>query len=714
MKLFLLKRFRYLSLILVAFGLLGSSPRLWASNPISAFTKESQAPIQIHGGLVEYFHEEQKAVGTGGVSIDYEGVNLKADKITVYTQTKRAIAEGHVILTQKGSVFKGDRAEYDFTNKKGNVSALDGTVEPSYYGKAKTLERMSENHYRLVDSYVTTCCGDSPFYRIQAHEIDVYPDEKVVVRNAVMYIKQIPVLFIPYYEQYLIDYARLPVQVMVGKRHEWGTFILSKWRYSAVHNQDLDVRGNVLADYREKRGLGIGDETYYSGPKVGRGAFRYYYASDDMPPDGVNSNRSRTQWRHQMKIGEATTFTAEVNKLSDATVVKDFFYREEYERDAFPDNYISIITAKPEYTLSFLERERLDDFFSVVSRSPEIRFDTHERQFEETPFYLRQEVQFSNLRKQYANSDVSTDVIRLDTNHTMYYAGKIGAWSVTPRLGTRQTLYSRESETSRSVLRGTFDPGIEIQTRYYKTYDVYLKKYGFDYNQIRHIFTPNINYSYRPTPTVSRTLLGQFDSVDAIDKQNFVRFSFENKFQTREHDADGNLFPREIARIIPYVDSDLHTGHLENMGFRAEMRPYSWMGIDAEVKWDLHSRNVDTENFDIYFDQGPWRVSIGQRYARSFSNQLTAEIRYLIDDQWEFKMYERYEFEEGISREFEFTVSKFWSCVITDFTFNHKQEGGDTFYFAMRLKAFPDMSFKLSQSYDRPKASSASENSRII
>ena len=78
-----------------------------------AGTAQQGAAIQVHGDSVEYFHETEKVVGTGNVSIDYEGAKLTADKITVNLKDKVAVAEGNVVLTQNGSVFKGNRGEYD-------------------------------------------------------------------------------------------------------------------------------------------------------------------------------------------------------------------------------------------------------------------------------------------------------------------------------------------------------------------------------------------------------------------------------------------------------------------------------------------------------------------------------------------------------------------------------------------------------------------------
>ncbi len=682
------------------------------------------APIQIHGQTVEYFQAEKKTIGTGHVVIDYQGAKLEADKITVYMETKMAVAEGNVTLTQKGSVFKGSRAEYDFDKKIGYVDKMNAEIPtsrygyadkdgvnryPSYYARAKTVEKVSDDEFRIKDSYVTTCCGDSPFYKIEAREIDVFPEDKIVVRNALMYIMGMPILFFPYYVQPLIDFNRLPVQLAPGKSHEWGAFLLSKWRYSLVNTTDFTAKGNVLLDYREKRGFGEGADLFYHGEKQGRGAVRVYYANDQEPPENATPDRYRTQWRHQSRLTPDTTFTAEINKLSDASVMKDFFYHDEYERNVVPDNYISIIKSRPEYTFSVLERHRLDEFVTSVNRDPEVRFDTHNREFMGTPFYLRQEAQFTNLQKEYGQTPNTVgpygemNTTRFDLNHTLSYAGHVGDVSITPRMGVRETLYTHDIDGDTSRARTIVDPGVDVSTRFYKTYDVFINKWGLDYNQIRHIFQPTVSYNYRPEPTVPPSRLQAFDDIDALDKQNYFRFAFKNDFQTKEHGAGGMLYTREIARLEPFIDYNLLNNRLENLGYSAEVRPYTWLGFQSDATFDTHLAKVDTANFDVYFTRGPWTVSVGQRYVLDESSQTTMDIDLKIRD-WEFRAYERFEFEDGTNKQFQFTISKYWDCVITDFTYSHGEQGGDTFYAALRLKAFPTTPFSLRQSYNHPRS----------
>lgn len=664
----------------------------------------SSTPIQVHGDAVEYFNEQQKVVGTGHVVIDHEGTQLKADKITVNMATKVAAAEGNVVLTQKGNTFKGEYAEYDYAKKVGNVSKMQAEIQPTYFGRAERIEKVSENHYRAVDSYVTTCCGDKPFYRVQAQSIDIYPEEKVSMRNALLYVNNVPVLWIPFFETYLVDFDRFPVQITPGKNADWGPFVLSKWRYHLVERPELSSRGNVLLDWREKRGFGGGVENFYHGDKVGHGAVRTYFTQDQDPPEDAKEDRYRLQWRHQSKLTESTTLTTEFNKLSDPRVIKDYFFRDEYEANVFPDNYVSIITAKPEYTFSILDRERLDDFYTVVSRSPDLRFDTHTRPLFKTPFYLRQQSQFVNLRKDFANSEGQLDVVRADTNHTLSYAGHVGPVSVVPHVGGRGTFYSRDAASGEDHVRAVFDGGVDLSTRFFHVYDRYLHAWGMDYNQIRHIFRPAASYNFRPNPTVSRTVLGQFDALDALDKQNFMRFNFENKLQTKEHNKAGALVSREFLRVIPFFDMDFDTGNLNNIGIDAEARPYSWMGIEADAAYDRETRDFTAANFDVFLEKNNVKLSVGQRYVQDESSQTTADVRWKVNREWELHAYERFEFETNRSKEFEMTVSKAFDCFILDLTYNHRLDHGDTFFFALRLKNFEQSSFRLNQQYTEPKA----------
>ena len=153
--------------------------------------------------------------------------------------------------------------------------------------------------------------------------------------------------------------------------------------------------------------------------------------------------------------------------------------------------------------------------------------------------------------------------------------------------------------------------------------------------------------------------------------------------------------------MIPFFDWNLHSGRLENVGYDLELRPYSWLGIESDATYNTITRDFETVNADFYVEKGGTRLSVGQRYIQDQSSQTTAQIRLKLGRGLELKIYDRYEFEEKRSKEFEATVSKVFDCVILDVTYNHRD--GDSFYFVLRLKAFPTVSFGLDQEYNHPK-----------
>lgn len=674
-----------------------------------AFAESENSPIQVHGDTVEYFQNENKAVGTGHVVVDYEGDRIEADKITVYTDKKTAYAEGNVVLTQKGSVYRGPTAEYNFQTKSGSLNQMKGELaggDVPYYTRAAKVERVSEDHFRLSNASITTCCSDVPFYKLQGQRVDIYPDDRVEVRNALMMIKNVPVLFLPFYSQKFHEIRRLPVQIVPGHSGDWGAFVLSKWRYQLLDTPGMKMRGNILADYRSKRGFGYGVENYYTSDVLGRGVIKAYASEDKFYQRDEDSTRERYQVRHQMRLTPDTVLTAEFNKLSDQDVIKDYYYREEYEQDQQPDDYVSVVISKPEYTLSFLERYRMNNFYTVVRRNPEIRFDTYNKQFKDTPFYLRQEFLFSNLQKEFAGQDDSLDATRVDQNYTLSYAGHIGNFSVTPRVGTRQTYYSADAQDEGSRWRGTFDPGLDISTRFYKVYDVQVRALGMDYNQIRHIFTPTVSFNYRPNPTSPGYNLLQYDRIDALDKQSYIRFNFINKFQTKEHagpDRTGDLLPRDLARIVPFFDMDYTTDRPERIGFDSDFYPYKWMGISFDGAYDSRLRAFSALNSDVYVNIKKLTFSVGHRYNRRDSSQITASVEYALSPEWSFGVYTIHEFKEandtpGLTQ---WKITRNFECVAVDFIWSNGQE--NELFIAARVKGFEGIPFQLEKTYRRPR-----------
>jgi hypothetical protein len=110
-----------------------------------------------------------------------------------------------------------------------------------------------------------------------------------------------------------------------------------------------------------------------------------------------------------------------------------------------------------------------------------------------------------------------------------------------------------------------------------------------------------------------------------------------------------------------------------------------------------------------------WSASIGQRYQRKGSKEMTSSFSYKINPKWKFSVYERYQFSgtgliRGL-REQEYIVERDLHCWTVSVNYNVKRVGGEEIWIVFKIKAFPEMGFEFNKSYHAPKAGSQSPGS---
>ncbi|MFH1853733.1 MAG: LptA/OstA family protein [Candidatus Omnitrophota bacterium] len=678
-----------------------------------AFADEAittSGPVEVNGDQVEYFPKEKKVVGIGAVSIDYDDVQLRCDKITVYTETKDAEAEGNVILKSPTGEIRGERVKYNFAAKEGEILKARMRSGDWYVGGEK-IDIASNGSYRLEDGYITSCDLPEPHYKIKTKSITVYPDNKVVAKNVSLNIGNVPVAFLPRYN-YSID-TKWPVfNIIPGKKHKWGMFALTSYRYEVDENNKLTLR----IDERENWGLAEGLDYKYSTGDFGQGLLKTYYTNqrnrDRNEPVKAEEQRYMIELRHHWDINENVTAMAEYHELRDSEVTKDFFYREEYEREPSPDSYIYLLDSQPEYGLSFLTRKRTNRFQDVVERLPEFRFDLKDQALSGLPVYFKTDTTFTNLNSKTADSASDSDVVRLDTYNKLTSPLRIADFlSVSPFVGMRDTLYSKDINGEEDEFRTAFYTGIDVSTKFYKTHEASGRFLGVEYNKLRHIITPTIEYEYIHAPSILPVSLQQFDDIDNITSKNAFGLGLENRLQTKRL-LDGKLQTYDLGYFLVKGDY-LHDGHLSNVKGDLELTPYDWLRIESDTQYDPETRDFQDCNADLYIDRGEdWRLGFGSRYWQNNEHELTSELFYKLNTEWSFRLFGRYDLKEiesdghKIINKFdtkELTVIKDLHCWLAEASLDIARDGGATFWLIMKLKASPKIPFDFNDYYAAPK-----------
>lgn len=687
-------------------------------------------PIIVDGDKVEYFEKDGRIVAEGNVSISYGDAVLRCDKIEVNTVTREAICDGNVRIDKTEGVITSDKIKYDFEKQEGEIIGAEFKAYP-YFGTAEETIKAEGNQFILRNGYITTCDHDNPHYHLKAKEIQVFPGEKVMAKNVVVYIGTVPVLWIPYYYQPEID-VKAKVQFIPGVTSDWGYFLLSAWR--AYVNGDS--RADILVDYRSKKGFSEGVNFYYhakdfNADGLGAGLFRAYFIEENgwgtyeptsyREDDTSYHQRKRIQWKHRIDFDMNTVGVLEFNKLSDKWVLKDYFYNEYEETGRTPPNYISLISNQRNYTFSLEANKRINDFYTVVEKMPEVKIDVPNQRLWETPLYYTTESSITAFRKLYATEENERYEIvnRADTFHKLSYVSGIGPLNLTPYGTFRETVYSKKERSSKAAARMVVGGGLDASIRFHKEYDFKTDFLGLNIEKVRHVFAPRVEYFHTEKPNIDQNTLFQMDDIDSIEKANGVSFVVENKLQIKRKDSADNIYTVDFLRSTLSADYFFRmkkgkieleeNGDLRNLEMELELRPYEWLYIDGKLGINPKNESVSTASLEMALNPVDYfRMDLGYRYEKMTNdsrNQITFDIEYIINPIWRIGIYERFDLEKQDFEEQQYTITRDLHCWEVALTYDLKGsnfiEDDFTLWVAFKLKAFPELPIGLDRSFDR-------------
>lgn len=715
-------RYFFISLFLIVFFL----PSLVWAQDVPA--EGEKAPIVCHGDKVVFLEAQQKLEALGHVIVIYEDVKITCDKINIALDTKDGVAEGDVVVYQKDSILTGDKVEYNFDSQTGTMYKA-GFASQLIYGKGPAAVKEGPSEITMQKSYMTTCDLAQPHYRIHARTAKVLLDDKVVMRHVIVYGFEMPLFYLPYYSYSLKEERRPKVTVLPGKDKDWGYYVLTAWRYELSHQ----FKGILRLDYREKRDFASGFDNYYQTDNFGKGFVKTYYMNErsleskslwKQPRITHERERYMVQHRHSWDIDPQTDLRFEYWGVSDTDILKDYLYRKDYERQADPESYLSIIRASPNYTASFLGKRRFNKIFTRLEYQPELRLDIPSLRIggEKSKYYWKSENSFANLSRKYAHpSDLDEDTVRFDTYNEIRRISELGFLHITPYAGGRETYYTKDKYgEDDGWWRGAFYTGVDVETKFYRIFSVNTNKWGLDINNLRHVITPQVAYGYIHTPTIVPEKLVSFDGLDGIDRLNRITFSLENKLQTKRNVGSGSGEAVDLARLLisTYYDYRLPGGSkFSDVNFDFEFTPFNWLTLEFDTTYDHLQDRFKTFNLDIYAEKADkWHCGFGYRYAHENHSEATFELSFKPTPLWKLGIYERFMFKgypytkkkiNALNVQ-EYRIVRDLHCWTSEIIYTVSRGEGESIYFVMRLKAFPEMPLEFGTSYHRPKPGSYS------
>ena len=675
-----------------------------------------------------------------GVTITFGNTILTAEKAVGNEKTGDVEAQGSVILkyeNPKGGdqLWTGDRLHYNFNSHLVDTGRFRTGHDPIFIS-GETL-RSTGNQTNLVyhgtNAIITSDDYDHPAQKIRARKIAFVPGEYINAESATIYLEGVPVFYVPYYHRSLKphpnNFAFLP-----GYRSLYGPYLFSTYNWY----WDERFSGALHADYYANRGLGLGGDLKLNFGAFGQGLLKYYHINDQNPgldPDGNAIPKDRQRFAFSYEIVPRTNLTVKVeaNYQSDAEFIRDFFISE-YRKNSQPNSFLEVNQAWSNWSVNMLAQPRINTVFETIERLPDVQINGLRQQIGQTPFYYESSSDGAYLDRKFVDPKGDFSAARFDTFHQILMPETFfGFLNVTPRAGERLTYYSEAQGpdvTTTEQTRSVFNTGVEVSVKASRLWENVQSRF-WEVNGLRHIFQPSVNYVFVPAPNVLPSQLPQFDyeipslrplpvdfpdynAIDSIDSQNVIRFSVDNRLQTKRGNKIDNLVDWDLSldwRLRPNQSQSTFGFLYSDLA----LKPRSWFTFRSVVRYDLNQNQwTESDSRAVFQPVNDWSFSLGHRYLSAEpalgpiygvgNNTIYASIYHKFNENWGMRMSQHYEAAQGIWQEQAYTVYRdlrSWTIALTlRYVENVGSPNDLTVAVAFSLKATPR--FSVGQDSDRP------------
>ncbi len=478
------------------------------ASTIPSFAEEN---VGITADKMEYLLETRQYSAKGSVVITYEDTTLRGDEATYDSTSDIAIVTGNVILEDSETLVTADKLEINLRTKKGVVqNSYIFYKENNIHVKGNEIRKTGKSSFHLDEATVTTCDANPPEWHISARDINLAQRERVKGRSGKFHIKNVPVLYTPYFWAPLTKERETGLLFPTfGYSSERGNYYKQGFFWAIQENQDA----TLYLDYYGEKGLAQGlDYRYVLSPEI-NGELWLYNLRDDSPQRNLNeikyyhNHKFTRDISGYMKIHKVSHFdyydtmgSTSLNRVGLSSWSNDPFGLASDEKlQKYLESNIQVSKSffgGRAYLLA-QGRQSLEESSRTIPQSlPELAFILNTRSKKHFSFNMA--VKGTNFVR-----DEGQDGFRFDINPNIYFSyGRL--LNITQRIGLRETSYFLASP-AKNEARLIFDSSTALTTKFYKQYASFI-----------HMIEPSLEYLH--IPGVNQDDIPFFDSLDFIPK----------------------------------------------------------------------------------------------------------------------------------------------------------------------------------------------------
>lgn len=625
----------------------------------------------------------------GHVEMKWEEVLLTADQASYNRKTRILVAAGNIVVTKGKDTLRGTRFSMELDT--GRIELDNGTIfmpEGNITFNGEKVIREDESHFKLKNGELTTCDLPGPYWKFGADRMDVNLLGYAIGRNIVFYVKDVPVLYLPWMAFPVVRERRTGLLFpRFGYSNSRGAEVDIPFYWVIAPNQDalFDL------DIQTKRGIGIGTDYRYARKRGSEGSASGYLIYDQLGE----------RWRGQFAQNHKEIFSPDmnlrtsVNVDSDRNFLRDFGEKSgEYNRQT-NDTVVNFLKSWQNYALTADLRYSKDlynvDSSHTVQVLPEVGLAAVREKIASAPLYFDLDSSIANLYQEAGPSGLRLHAFpRLSL-----VSGLTDHLQATAFFGTHLRAYSTGDIPAGSGIRESDanllpEFGARLSTSLSRVFTIdgeYLKK-------LRHELVPEIAYRYTPEQDQSR--LPFYDYTDRLVRQNIVYYSLTNhlggKFRQGETTEYRNMARLKIMQgyslegtrrdLLTMVDANRHWTDLM-LESEVWLSPKLRLSLDA--RYNVYDRQLSSTAPGFDFDDTRGN-SAGASYRRSRNQVEYLEGRLATKriKPWTFGYTTRYSFDRPGFLESVYSVEYQHKCWNVNLSLNDRP-GNTSFHISFNL-----------------------------
>lgn len=290
-------------------------PGAWIT-PIPASVKVVNPELSNVEVQADDVHYDTDGVSTltGRVSIRQPGRRIDADHAELNQDRSQGFFTGNILIAEPGLVLTGDQAEYEFATQRARIQRTEFVSSAiNAHGHADRIETNDQGMIKIARGVLSTCPPDDRTWSFEASNIKLDQDSgRGSVTNAVLHIKDVPVLYVPYFN-FPIDSRRQSGLLIprFGNTNDGGFDLALPIYLNLAPNYDATVTPRLMT----RRGTMVEGQFRYLLPYLGEGTIEGGY----LPNDNLYGDRDRKSlaWKQGGNLTPDLRLNTNVNYVSD-------------------------------------------------------------------------------------------------------------------------------------------------------------------------------------------------------------------------------------------------------------------------------------------------------------------------------------------------------------------------------------------------------------